>query len=316
MKEKILVTGATGFVGSNLVRRLLKENYEVHILTRENSNLWRIKEVYSELIDWKVDLNNEEKLKKIIEKINPSYIIHLAIYGGYSFQNNEKEIFNVNLFGTINLIKAAENINYKCFINTGSSSEYGEKKEKMIENMLCEPNTSYGIAKLAATLYCQNEAKLKNKPIGTLRLFSPYGPFEEKGRLFESICSSIVKKEEILLNNPRVVRDFLYIEDVIEAYIAVLKEPNKLKGNIFNICSGNQKSIEEVIDTIKLGINKEISVKYNNNLGRSFDTVYWEGSNEKFKEVYNWEIKNSLKAGIEKTLKWYELENEMEKDEK
>lgn len=305
MKKRVLVTGATGFVGANLVRRLVKDNYEVHILTRETSNLWRIEEIYHELIDWKVDLNDLKNLKKIVEKINPEYIIHLAIYGGYPTQKDEKEIFNVNLFGTINLLKALENIDYKCFINTGSSSEYGKKNERMIETMLCEPNTNYGIAKLAATLYCQNKAKESNKVIGTLRLFSPYGPYEEKGRLFESVCNEIIEKKDLNLSNPKVARDFIYIEDVVEAYILVLKNPEKLKGNIFNICSGKQQRIEEIVEVIKLGIDETIKVNYNTNNGRSFDTLFWEGDNSKFKKIYNWELKNSLKQGIIETLNWY-----------
>ena len=146
MKERILITGAAGFVGANLVRRLIKENYEVHILTRNTTNMWRIKDIYDSLHDHKVDLLEKEKLFEIVKEINPKKICHLAIYGGYSFQKDEEKIMKTNFNGTINLLDSLADINYDCFINTGSSSEYGPKINPMAETDICEPDTIYGVA--------------------------------------------------------------------------------------------------------------------------------------------------------------------------
>ncbi len=177
MKNRVLVTGATGFVGSNLVRRLVKEGYEVHILTRKTSNMWRLKDIYSSLIDHKVDLSDKDDLLNAVTKINPNNICHLAIYGGYPSQNEDEKILKTNLNGTINLLSALEGIDYDCFINTGSSSEYGKKEFIMKETDICEPNTVYGIAKLSSTLYCNHISAKENKNIGTIRLFSVYGDY-------------------------------------------------------------------------------------------------------------------------------------------
>lgn len=305
MKERVLVTGATGFVGANLVRRLIRDNYEVHILTRETSNLWRIKEIYSELIDWKVDLKEKETLKKVLKKIKPDYIIHLAIYGGRPYEQDVDEIINSNFLGTVNLIEATRDINYKVFVNTGSSSEYGSKKEKMQENMICEPNTVYGIAKVGATLYCNYEASKNNKNIGTIRLFSPFGDFEDKGRLFPDIILSLLENKNVNLANPEAVRDFIYIEDVIDLYMEIIKKNLNIKGEIFNCGYGQQHSVKYIADKIKKYLNSEKELKYGKVEGRSFDTNTWESDLTKIKDKLLWYPKLDFDYSIEKACEWY-----------
>ena len=305
MKKKVLVTGVTGFVGANLARRLVKDDYEVHILTRETSNLWRIKEIYKNLIDWKVDLREKEKLKNILEKINPEYIIHLAIYGGRPNEKDTEEIINSNFLGTVNLVEASRNINYKVFINTGSSSEYGMKNEKMQENMVCSPNTIYGIAKVGATLYCNYEAKKNNKNIGTLRLFSPFGDFEDRGRLFPDIILALLENKDVNLANPKAVRDFIYIEDVVDLYMKIINENLNISGEVFNCGYGEQHSVEYVANKIKKYLNSKNSLNYGAKEGRSFDTDLWESDISKIKEKLNWTPKLDFDASIEKACEWY-----------
>ena len=106
--EKVLVTGATGFVGANLVRRLTNLNYEVTILHRENSNLWRLEDIIDQINCEIVDLNDVDKLKEIVKKVNPKKIIHLAIYGGLPSQKDEEKIIETNFNGTINLLTALQ----------------------------------------------------------------------------------------------------------------------------------------------------------------------------------------------------------------
>ena len=306
MREKILITGSTGFVGSNLTRALLKEGYEINIITRETSNMWRIKDIYSQLIDWKVDLNEKEKLKQIVEKIKPDYIIHLAIYGGRPDEKDEEEIMKSNLQGTINLVDSCKNIDYKVFINTGSSSEYGNKTLPMKEDDICEPINIYGIAKVGATLYCNYVANKFNKNLGTLRLFSPFGNYEDRGRLFPDLIVNALRNQDINLGNPKAVRDFICIEDTIGIYVKIIKEQLNIKGEIFNCAYGKQHSVEYVAKKI-IEITKSTSkLNYGAKKGREADTDIWVADISKIKEKLGYKFKYKFDDSLVEVCNWFE----------
>ena len=119
----------------------------------------------------------------------------------------------------------------------------------MKESDMITPVNDYGITKAAATLFCQKEAIRNNLPIITFRLFSPYGYFEDKSRLIPLVIASALKNQSIELSSPNNVRDFIFIEDVVDAYIkAIDSESNP--GEIYNISSGEQHQISDVVSLI------------------------------------------------------------------
>ena len=249
-----------------------------------------------------------------MKEINPKKICHLAIYGGYPFQKDDKKIIDTNFTGTINLLDALKEVDYDCFINTGSSSEYGEKKEPMKENDICEPNTVYGVAKVASTMYCNYIAKTENKNIGTLRLFSIYGDYEEKGRLVTTLFTDLINQKDVKLGNPEAVRDFVYVKDVVNAYKIILDSPQKLKGKIYNICSNKQTSVKEMAEKIKIILNSEKKLNFSTLVGRSFDTKIWVGNNSLFRNDYGWEPL-LLEKGLEKASHWFTKNINLYKEE-
>lgn len=304
--EKVLITGATGFVGANIVRRLLKENYEVHIIARESSNLWRINDLIGEISIHNADLTEYEKLENIFISVNPENIIHLAIYGGRPNQEDEKNILDSNLIGTMNLVNAANKIEYKCFVNTGSSSEYGKKISPMKEEEVCNPMNMYGVTKTAATMYCNYKATTKNKNIGTLRLFSPFGDYEDKGRLIPDLILGSLINKTVKLANPDAVRDYIYIEDVCDVYVKILKNPEKIKGEIFNLGYGEQHTVQFMAETAKKLIPGEIELKYNEVIGRKADTDIWVADIEKIKRTFDWEPRYNMEKGLKKSIEWFQ----------
>ncbi len=306
--KRVLITGATGFVGANLVRMALKEGSEVYIITRKISDKWRIDDVLTYIAkynsDFYVDLKDYDKLKCIISGIKPEIIYHTATYGGRPNQRDTIRIVQTNLIGTINLIKACKKFGFDLFVNTGSSSEYGIKEKTMQEEDLLEPVNDYGVSKSAATQYCQAIAKNEDLPIVTLRLFSPYGSYEESARLIPSMILSCLKGKKPKISSPNFVRDFVYIQDVLDAY-ARLSDVPQLSGEVFNIGSGKQCTIGDVAHKII-----ELS-GYNIELDTGMPQVWpnepkkWEADISKANDILGWKPRYDLENGLAKTIKWF-----------
>jgi len=302
--KKILVTGATGFVGANLVRRLVDENYQVYILKRKNSNIWRIKDLISKISTFDIDLLEKQRLFKLVHKIKPRVIFHLANLGLYGGQDSSiEESIKVNLLGTVNLIKSLDTVNYECFINTGSSSEYGTKVSPIKENDLCEPSTNYALSKLAGTIYAQAYAKQNKKPLATLRLFSPFGPFDHPSRFITQTILKMFKNGDILIKNPNTVRDYIYVEDVVNAYLICMQNPHKLSGEIFNIGMGKQICLKDVLKLLIKKIGSKSKIFYENSIKN--ENMMWQADIKKAKTKLGWYPKKNLIRGFTETIKWF-----------
>ncbi len=306
MPLKILISGATGFVGSNLVRRLTADNLEIHLLTRTNSNLWRIADIVDKTTNHTVNLLEKDRLNHIVSLIQPDYVFHLAnagLYGGVSV--SDQDLAETNFIGLINLISALEKIDYKKFINFGSSSEYGLKKGPMKETEACFPVNAYGLTKLTATLYAKLIAETQNKPIVTLRLFSPFGPYDDHRRLISRVILDLLLGREINLGDPNVVRDYVFIDDVIDLLIETISGTTNFNGEIFNVGSGHESKIINVVNLIVQSINPKTEIKWHQNPNQSRESQRWEADTAKIFDNFKWRPKHSLEEGIKKTIDWF-----------
>ncbi len=279
---------------------------EIHVLTRDGSNLWRISDVLEKINNHSVDLLEEAKLKKTLESIKPDYIFHLAtagIYGGVSA--SDRELVRVNLIGLINLISALEGVNYKGFINVGSSSEYGLKDKPMKETDLCEPINAYGVTKLAATHYAGFIAKSQNKPIITFRLFSPFGSHDDHRRLISRVILDLLAGRELNLAKPEAVRDYIFIEDVIDLFLEAMDKAAVLKGEVFNVGMGKEQKISEVVDLITASLNPRAKINWGATSPHPWEPKKWEADMSKTFSAFKWRPKYSLADGIKKTIEWF-----------
>lgn len=306
MKRRIFITGASGFVASHLARKCVELGDEVHLSIRSTSNLWRIKDILSKLKLHEVDISQQEPLKKIIKKVKPEVIFHLAnaaLYGGV--HPTVKPYIDVNLLGTINMIDACADIEYECFVNTGSSAEYGPKEKKMKEQDLCNPQSVYAITKLAGTNYASYIGKTQKKPIITFRLFSPYGAYDDPKRLMSEAIVNSLEGKPIIFSNPRIVRDYIYIDDVINAYLKIIKKAKNLQGEIFNLGSGRETTIKEVVSAILKITGSKSSIKWGILPPRDFESMIWQADISKMKKLIGWKPQNSFLDGLKETIKWY-----------
>ncbi len=304
--KKVLITGGAGFIGANFVYKFLELGYKVNVIEKEGTNFWRLEKIKNKIKIDLVDLANSDKIELLIVKLKPQIILHFATYGVFQAKQQDiKETIDTNLLGTINLLNACSKIKFQCFINTGSTSEYGVKDKPMKENNLLEPNNLYGITKAASALYCQYMAKKLNLPIVTTRLSAPYGYFEEKGRLIPTVIKSCLENSELNLSSPISVRDFIFIEDIIGAYLTIIENIQRVKGEIFNIGTEIQTTIDELVNMIKKITHSSIKPKYGQIKPAQIEPKSWIADISKIKKILNWQTKYNLEKGLETDIKWF-----------
>ena len=281
---KCLVTGATGFVGANLVRALLQRSNEVYIIARESSDDWRISHIQDSLTILYGDLTDRDGVFDLVAMIRPDIIFHVATYGGFPLQLNKEMMIGTNLIGTMNLLDAAVKYDVGQFINTGSSSEYGLKNEPMRENDICQPVNFYGVTKLAATTYCTMIGETLQYPVCTLRLFSPYGEFEDSSRLYPCIKKALISGQRPRLSQPDCVRDFISIQKVCQIYLK-MAEAKYPPGAIINVGSGRQQTIREFYAKIAYSMGISLEPIWGEAPPRTVEPRRWEADISKLKSL-------------------------------
>ena len=306
MKSKILITGGAGFIGSNFARKFLKNGEEVHLIVRPKSDLWRIDSVKDLLNLHLIDLTDANQVEKFIYELQPQIILHFAAHPGYTGKDEDvKPTINTNMLGTVNLINACSKIFFRCFINTGSSSEYGVKDIPIKESDIPEPNNLYGVTKLAGTLYGQFMAKKFDLPIIAMRLFSPYG-YYDRARLIPAVINGFLRNVEYInLNSPTSMRDYIFIEDIIDVYMRAIENVEMAKGEVFNIASGRQYSAADVVALIREITHSSVQIRYGIMKAKQYEPANWIADISKAQKIFKWEPCVSLIEGLEKTIIWF-----------
>ena len=208
MARRVLVTGASGFVGANLARRLLADGHDVHLVLRPSHQPWRVEELRDSVTVHSVDIDDREGLELAFAAARPEWIFHLAAHGAYPQQRDFDRMIVTNVHGTGHLLATAEQAGFDAFVHAGTSSEYGYKDHAPSEHELVEPNSPYAVSKAAATQFCRMTGQRTGLPIRTLRLYSAYGPYEEPTRLIPTLIVEGLQGRLPPLVNPDVARDY------------------------------------------------------------------------------------------------------------
>src|SRR5687768_6893501 len=154
--KRVLITGAAGFIGANLARRMIRDGHQTHLVVSPRGTPWRLEELRGQALLHRLDLTDGERVRQTVEAVRPDWVFHLAAHGAYSWQTDTQAIFQTNLMGTIHLVEACQAVGIEAMVNTGSSSEYGWKDHAPAEDEWLEPNSSYAVSKAAATQYCRH----------------------------------------------------------------------------------------------------------------------------------------------------------------
>ncbi|HMP52059.1 MAG TPA: NAD(P)-dependent oxidoreductase [Candidatus Melainabacteria bacterium] len=302
--SKVLITGASGFVGANLARRMLKDGHQVSIILREESQSWRLDDISNELDVIKLNLLDFEQVLKSASEKKFELIFHLAVCGAYSWQTDWTQIVNTNLTSTINLVEACAKVGFECFVNTGSSSEYGFYDHAPKEEEPVEPNSYYAITKAAATMTCRFVAARDKLRIPTLRLYSVFGPYEDPRRLMPTLINRGRQGELPPLVDPSIARDYIYVDDVVEAFLKAVQAKDQEPGAVYNVGTGIQTSMKEIVEIAREVLTIEAEPSWGSMENRVWDSSVWVADNEKIRKELSWEPEYSLKEGFRSFSNW------------
>jgi len=306
LSTRVLITGASGFVGSNLARRALRDGHDVHLLLRPGYDGWRLHGLDEATVVHVVDLEDRPAVHDAVAAIRPEWVFHLAAYGAYSTETTLERMVSTNVLGCANLLDACVNAGVGAFINAGSSSEYGYTDRAAREDDALQPNSHYAITKAAATHYCQFAARAKDVNAITVRLYSVYGPFEEPSRFFPALIVHGLHGQLPPLVAAETARDFIYVDDAVDAMVTLAAAPSVPRGAIYNVCTGIQTRIADVVTEARRQMNIRAEPAWAGMPRRSWDTSTWVGSPAKLEREVGWRASADVATGLRKTLRWFE----------
>ncbi len=296
---KILITGGAGFIGSNLANTL-SENNEVTVF--DNLSTGNKKNLNNNISLIKADIKDYDELEKAIK--GNDFVFHLAakISVDESFKEPQ-ETFEINTKGTYNILKASKDNNVKKVIFASSAAIYGDSLElPKKEDMKPEPKSPYAFSKLNSEYLCKIFPKLGLKTT-CLRFFNVYGPNQNLNSDYSAVIpifinNALNNKDLVLYNSGKQTRDFIFVKDVVDACILMMKKGE----GTYNVCSGKEITIKELAGKIKKLTNSNSKIieapKKQGDIEKS------RGDNSKLKK-FNWEQRVDMEDGLKKTVEYF-----------
>lgn len=307
---RVLVTGGAGFIGNNLVRKLLSENVsKILIMDNQSSGMSVFLPNDPRIIFVGMDIDKMDKLNFVINQHEFDYVFHLAAH--FANQNSVDHPFSdiqTNIVGTVGLLEILKSHkSIQKFVYASSSCVYGTA-EQMDENTFIYPSeTPYSINKYTAELYTQYYAHLFHVPTVSIRIFNTYGPYELAGK-YRNVIPNFIEKalnneDLIITGTGKETRDFTYVDDLIDLMISAALGPNK-DGEIFNGGTGTKTEILKMSEIIKEATGSLSNIIFKP--ARAWDKVKDRVSDtSKSASELGYQPKVNIEEGLQKTIKWY-----------
>ncbi len=307
LEGPIFVIGASGFIGFNLYASLAARRNDVFAVSRSSVPSWRL----ATLPDSRritMDVTKPSIVKTILKEYQPKTVFNLSAYGSYEQQNDVQQIHEVNYLGALNLIMALRESQCTAFVHTGSSSEYCLNCAAPNESGPFFPNSDYAVSKVAASYLIQYYGNFFQFPGVNLRLYSIYGPWEERSRLIPKLVSMGLTGKYPPLVNPEISRDFLYIDDCTHAIVrSALTICRTAPGISINIATGIKTPLRTIAKLSQKLFHIAEDPHFGDMPNRKWDLSNWYGNSDLARTSMHWQPRVSLTEGLQRTAQWEKL---------
>jgi nucleoside-diphosphate-sugar epimerase len=307
---RVLVTGASGFLGSHAVRALVAQGARVHALVRPNASLERLNDVLVDLTICHGDVTDLPTIVDCFRKADPEIVFHLA--GDVSTRRSQggwddvMRSIDVNLIGTINVIRAgAEQGNaLKSLVRLGGLEEYGSAPVPYVESFREQPVSAYSAAQVAATHFSQAVQSKLEFQVVTVRPALVYGPGQSLTFFIPSLIESCLAGRTFDMTDGMQARDLIYVDDVI-AGILLAGARGNLQGAIINLSTGQEHSMASIADKIRSLASSSIEIRKGARPTQPGDLQHLFGSPRLALELLGWAAQTTLDEGLSKTISYY-----------
>lgn len=313
MKEKsVLVTGAAGFIGSHLTEHLIESGARVRAFVRYNSdghlgNLKYLEPLPDNLELFFGDLKNPDAAKEAMKDIDIVFNLASIVSIPYSYVN-PREYFDNNINFILNILEAAKTLDTQSVIHISTSEVYGTAETVPIsESHPLKGQSPYSASKIGADMVASSFYRSFDSPVVTIRPFNTYGPRQSLRAVIPTIIAQALNGEAVMLGDVRPTRDFNYVEDTVQGMLAAAQNASKVFGEVINIGSGVEVTIEQVArDIIDLTESKAKIIFDAGKVRPAKSEVHRLCADAtKAKKLLGWTSNISLKEGIERTIEWY-----------
>ena len=309
--QSVLVTGATGFIGSHLTRRLVAIGSDVHALTSSVSSVYptRLVGLRDAVTLHEGNLTDRSAMDALAAAVRPDVVFHLGAYThvGKSWSRVD-ECIQANVQGTVNLLQALdEHGGFSRFVYTGTSEIYGDVDVPFREDVTVKPVSPYSVSKYAGECFCRMFHLGYGWPIVMLRPFNAFGPGQTPDRVIPEIIIRALRGQELKMTQGRQTREFNFVEDLADGFLAAGVAPG-IEGEIINLGCGDEVSMRVLATTILDVLDNPIEANFGALPDRPTEIWRMFCDNSKAKELLGWEPKHSLREGIDKTISWYRHE--------
>jgi len=315
--KKILITGATGFIGSHLCEFFTEKGFKVIAFDRYNPeyNLGCLSNSkYKKDIEFIFgDIRDYDSVHKVAKR--SKNILHLAALIGIPYSYfSPLAYYKTNVEGTLNILEASKNLSMDQVILTSTSEVYGTAQYVPIdEKHPLKSQSPYAASKIAADQLGISYYNSFKTPIKILRPFNTFGPRQSSRAIIPTIILQALNNKEIKLGNLKPTRDFTYVKDTVKAYLEVLK-CKKFFGRIVNVGSGKEISIKKIVLDIKniLNSNSKIIEDKKRIRDKNSEVERLKCNNSIIRKNTNWKVSKNFEDGLKETIEWFEANNKKE----
>jgi UDP-glucose 4-epimerase len=307
---RVLVTGASGFIGSHLTRRLVADGAEVHALTSAVSSVYppRLVPLRADINLHEGNLNDRGVLHALARAVRPDVVFHLGAYThvGKSWERVD-ECVQTNVAGTVNLLYALEDTGYRRFVYTGTSEIYGGIDVPFREDAAVEPCSPYAASKYAGERFCRMLHRSRGWPIVLLRPFNAYGPGQSPDRVIPEIIVRALEKRDLRMTAGRQTREFNYVEDLVDGFVRAAVTPG-IEGELFNLGCEDEVAIADLATRVLALMGDPIAPEIGALPERPGEILRMRSDSAKAREMLGWAARVPLDDGLWHTIAWYEQE--------